>query len=142
MWYRMKGFVHFKIQRPIVAVFLLLCLTSSPCSAAAPSWRSLTPNQREALAPMVGQWDILPEIQRNRLLKTAKYYPKMTPEQKQRYHDRLEKWSKLTPEQREAARKRFRAFKKLPANERERICLLYTSPSPRDRQKSRMPSSA
>ena len=24
----------------------------------------------------------------------------------------------------------------------ERICLLYTSPSPRDRQKSRMPSSA
>ena len=26
--------------------------------------------------------------------------------------------------------------------EQERICLLYTSPSPRDRQKSRMPSSA
>ena len=26
--------------------------------------------------------------------------------------------------------------------ERRRICLLYTSPSPRDRQKSRMPSSA
>ena len=25
---------------------------------------------------------------------------------------------------------------------REEICLLYTSPSPRDRQKSRMPSSA
>ena len=24
----------------------------------------------------------------------------------------------------------------------DRICLLYTSPSPRDRQKSRMPSSA
>ena len=27
-------------------------------------------------------------------------------------------------------------------SERERGCLLYTSPSPRDRQKSRMPSSA
>ena len=26
--------------------------------------------------------------------------------------------------------------------EQSRICLLYTSPSPRDRQKSRMPSSA
>ena len=26
--------------------------------------------------------------------------------------------------------------------EREKGCLLYTSPSPRDRQKSRMPSSA
>ena len=38
---------------------------------------------------------------------------------------------------------------KVPADETERavsealeICLLYTSPSPRDRQKSRMPSSA
>ena len=28
------------------------------------------------------------------------------------------------------------------ANERQKTCLLYTSPSPRDRQKSRMPSSA
>ena len=27
-------------------------------------------------------------------------------------------------------------------NSRSDICLLYTSPSPRDRQKSRMPSSA
>ena len=28
------------------------------------------------------------------------------------------------------------------ANEMNKYCLLYTSPSPRDRQKSRMPSSA
>ena len=27
-------------------------------------------------------------------------------------------------------------------DKQDRICLLYTSPSPRDRQKSRMPSSA
>ena len=31
---------------------------------------------------------------------------------------------------------------KLEESERLQICLLYTSPSPRDRQKSRMPSSA
>ena len=30
----------------------------------------------------------------------------------------------------------------LPEKQEDRICLLYTSPSPRDRQKSRMPSSA
>ena len=37
-------------------------------------------------------------------------------------------------------------FKELPITKKKRIhfhsCLLYTSPSPRDRQKSRMPSSA
>ena len=30
----------------------------------------------------------------------------------------------------------------LPKEVKDSICLLYTSPSPRDRQKSRMPSSA
>ena len=35
-----------------------------------------------------------------------------------------------------------RDFKLERDNEKYRICLLYTSPSPRDRQKSRMPSSA
>ena len=34
------------------------------------------------------------------------------------------------------------AAKEFPGIETYRTCLLYTSPSPRDRQKSRMPSSA
>ena len=40
---------------------------------------------------------------------------------------------------------RFRgehALRRYPSGEERCICLLYTSPSPRDRQKSRMPSSA
>ena len=32
--------------------------------------------------------------------------------------------------------------KEISMQRRNRLCLLYTSPSPRDRQKSRMPSSA
>ena len=34
------------------------------------------------------------------------------------------------------------AFTRKAAEEARKSCLLYTSPSPRDRQKSRMPSSA
>ena len=37
---------------------------------------------------------------------------------------------------------RFRALSTVPAGGNFDTCLLYTSPSPRDRQKSRMPSSA
>ena len=37
---------------------------------------------------------------------------------------------------------RFLVFSDIPNNRMLRCCLLYTSPSPRDRQKSRMPSSA
>jgi Protein of unknown function (DUF3106) len=118
---RMNSFVRGQTPNLLVSVFMLLCLICVPGSAAAQSWRSLTPTQREALAPMVQQWDTLPELQRHRLLETAEHYPQLTPIQKQRYHDRLEKWSKLTPEQREAARQKYRAFKKLPAKEREKV---------------------
>ena len=41
----------------------------------------------------------------------------------------------------EALNETYNNNKQLNA-ERENICLLYTSPSPRDREKSRMPSSA
>lgn len=132
----MKSFVHVQMQNHVVAVFLLLCLTIAPNSAAAQSWRSLTPTQREALAPMVQQWDTLPELQRHRLLETAKHYSQLTPEQKQRYHNRLEKWSKLTPEQREAARKKYRAFKKVPAEKREQVKQMVKEEQARKSQQS------
>ena len=38
--------------------------------------------------------------------------------------------------------KKFKVFVKDRSTGRVKNCLLYTSPSPRDRQKSRMPSSA
>ena len=41
-----------------------------------------------------------------------------------------------------AGRNKGGSFNFATSNEMWRACLLYTSPSPRDRQKSRMPSSA
>ena len=47
------------------------------------------------------------------------------------------------------ARRRRKALKEsmeillnMPPNDKDKACLLYTSPSPRDRTRSRMPSSA
>ena len=42
----------------------------------------------------------------------------------------------------DAAHAAFKEWGKTDITTRSNICLLYTSPSPRDRQKSRMPSSA
>ena len=39
-------------------------------------------------------------------------------------------------------KKQLKAFEKVEKKERNLSCLLYTSPSPRDRTRSRMPSSA
>ena len=49
----------------------------------------------------------------------------------------LKKWIEIVKEQNFVERKEVVRFLK-----DEYSCLLYTSPSPRDRQKSRMPSSA
>lgn len=103
----------------IIAV--LLCMASTTASASTVPWRSLTPVQQEALAPLAQQWDTLPELQQHRLLKSAKRYPHLTPEKKQRFHNNLTVWSKLTPEQRKAAREKYRAFNKVPAEKREQV---------------------
>lgn len=105
----------------LIVAFLLLCLAGTTASAATVTWRSLTPAQQEALAPLAQQWDTLPEVQQRRLLKTTKRYPQLTPEQKQRFLNRLTVWSKLTPEQRKAAREKYRAFKKVPPETREQV---------------------
>ncbi|MHB0925029.1 MAG: DUF3106 domain-containing protein [Gallionellaceae bacterium] len=117
-----NSYYLFKSMRNLAIIaFLLMGLTSTPAGAATTSWRSLTPAQQEALAPLSQQWDSLPEQQQHRLLKTAKRYPNLTPEQKSRFRDRLEAWSKLTPEQRNAAREKYRAFSKVPAEHREQV---------------------
>lgn len=108
-----------RTRNAVIAACLLLCMTGA--SAAVATWRSLSPAQHEALAPLAQQWDTLPEVQQLRLLKTAKRYPHLTPEQKRRFRDRLTVWSKLTPEQRKAAREKYRAFKKVPAEKREQV---------------------
>ena len=52
----------------------------------------------------------------------------------------LQEWSDLTAAIHEAAGQIYRAVSENTAD--AEACLLYTSPSPRDRTRSRMPSSA
>lgn len=110
-----------RARHSAIAVFLLLCFAGVTANAATAPWRSLSPVQQEALAPLAQQWDTLPEVQQLRLLKSAKRYSHLTPEQKQRFRNRLTAWSKLTPEQRKAAREKYRAFKKVPAEKQEQV---------------------
>ena len=57
-------------------------------------------------------------------------YDAKLPEDERTEHDSIEKWRLL------------RHLSRLDLKHFSHTCLLYTSPSPRDRQKSRMPSSA
>lgn len=109
-------------MKRVLSAFALLCALNAPAAIAAPHyWRTLTPVQQEALAPMSQQWDALPEAQQHHLLKVAKHYPDLSMEGKQRFLSRLGAWSRLSPEQRQAARDKYRAFSKVPEEKRNQV---------------------
>ena len=111
---------HSQLNRLIIAI-LLGTLPSITVYAAKQPWSTLTPLQKEALAPVDKQWDTMPEKQQKRLLATTKSYPQLSPELKQRFHTRLMEWSKLTPEQRNLAREKFKAFSKIPPDKQAEV---------------------
>ena len=92
-----------------------------PAQATTQSWKTLTPLQQEALAPIAPEWNKLPQKQRKRLLATAKSYQKLSPDQKQRFQTRLAEWVKLSQEQRNKARETHKAFSKLPPDIKEDV---------------------
>jgi hypothetical protein len=108
------------IQSLVLALGISFLLSFSAYAAKMP-WTTLTPMQKEALAPIAQQWDTLPDKQQKRLLATTKRYPKLSPNEKQLFLTRLTDWSKLTPEQRDRAREKYKAFSKLAPEKREEV---------------------
>jgi len=110
-------------RRLLAAITLAFCLLAQDSAIAAqetrqPTWIELSQEQKQILAPVSGQWDAMPALQRKRLLGVAKGYPKMKPEEQQRIQRRLKDWSKLTPEERAQARKKYEKLKQLPPEKR------------------------
>lgn len=99
---------------------LLIC---SPTLAQAPAggllWSQLSPQQREALAPLAGQWGGMPAENKRKWLEIADRYPQLSPEGKARLQARMSEFSQLTPEQRRTARENFQRAYQLPRESRE-----------------------
>ena len=132
----LKSAVEFKALIPphercydCLAKFISLCLVllsfnvaeGAQTSAKQPMWAQISSEQQKILAPLAGEWDRLPDYQRQRILVAAKRYPQMTPEQQRRFSSRLREWSHLTLEQRNLARSRFREFQSLPPKKQAEI---------------------
>ena len=113
-----------KLSRAIRLLTAIVCvstLLSTPAQAATQTWKTLTPAQQEALAPIAQEWDKLPQKQQKRLIATAKRYPKLNPDQKQRFQTRLSDWVKLSQEQRNKAREKHKVISRLPPGKREEV---------------------
>jgi hypothetical protein len=104
-------------------------------SVAHPSWRELSPEQRDALGPLAGDWDKFDADRKTKWLQIAAKYPNMSPEGKQRFHERMPQLAKLTPEQRQTTRENFQHAYSLPPDQRQALTQKYQG-LPEERKKA------
>lgn len=113
---------------------MLLLGSQAAAQSGGPTWSQLTPQQREALAPLAAEWAGMPADRKLKWLDIASRYPRMSPEGKAHLQARMAEFSKLTPEQRQTARENFQRAYELPRESRESAVQQYQA-LPDDRKK-------
>jgi hypothetical protein len=99
-------------------------------AGGGPNWKQLSPQQREALAPLAGQWATMPADSKRKWIEIADKYPQLSAEGKARMHARMAEFARLTPEQRRTARENFQRAYELPLESRESALQQYKALPP------------
>ncbi|MDR7268440.1 hypothetical protein J2X20_001069 [Pelomonas saccharophila] len=102
--------------------------------AAVPNWQSLTPTQRELLAPLAKDWDKLGPNQRSKWLNATPRLATLPEPELARLHERMRDWAYLTPAERVDARVSFQVAKQVDAEERQAKWEAYQALPPEKRQ--------
>jgi len=107
----------------VVAVALGLAFLA-PAHAVVPSlkqptWTELSPEQKQVLAPLAGEWDKLESWRRKKWLGITQRFYGMKPEEQARIQRRMVEWVKLSPDDRKLAREKFKNLQKAPPEHQE-----------------------
>ena len=108
---------------PAVAQPPAASAVAAPVAKAAPVgplWHELTPQQRQILTPVAGEWNGFSRPKKHRLLNVAKRYPDMSPAEQLKIQARLPHWTELPQTTRDEARNNMKKLLQLPPDERKR----------------------
>lgn len=86
-------------------------------SSSGPSWRDITPAQRQVLTPLRDRWDTMGALAKRRWLVLADRYPQMDESERNKLFSRMNTWASLSAQQRNQARLNFESTKRLSAEE-------------------------
>lgn len=86
-----------------------------------PTWAELTPEQKQILQPLSGEWDKLESYRQKKWLGIAQRYPALNPEEQARVQRRMKDWVRLSPEERKVAREKYKNLQKAPPEHKEAI---------------------
>ena len=78
-------------------------------------WQSLSPAQRQALAPLEREWPSIDAQRKQKWLQIADRYPSLPPQERARITERMDEWARLTPAERGEMRLRFQEAQQVPA---------------------------
>lgn len=163
-----------KPSRPLVCALFVFALGSgvgalpavaqrapaSATSAAPHPWSTLSPAQRDLLAPMQPRWDSIPPRHQAHMLERAKrwetfgpeeqaavrkhleHWEQMTPDERKRVRDNQRKFRELSPAQRAQLHETFKRFQQLPPAERDKLLREWRALPPKQRLRWSMPASA
>lgn len=109
-------------------------LPSVSALAPAPTWQSLTPAQRQLLAPLANDWDQLGPTQRSKWLNATPRLAALPAAELGRLHERMRDWAHLTPSERANARVSFQVAKQVDAEQRQAKWEAYQALPPEKRQ--------
>ena len=84
-------------------------------------WNSLSPEQRNMLAPLQSTWDQMPQRRQARMLDRAKHWETLDPDQRAAIRRHIEHWQQMTPEERKNARANMRKFHQLSPAQRKQL---------------------
>ena len=86
-------------------VILLAAGAAFAQASGSMAWKSLTPAQRSALAPLERDWSRIDGPRQEKWLEVANRFPGLPPEEQQRLQQRMVEWGRQSPHQRGAARR-------------------------------------
>ena len=92
---------------------------SAKVDTSGPAWSKLTPQQRQALAPLERDWPTIDGPRKAKWLDVVTRFPALPPEEQQRVQARMAEWARLTPAERGQARLSFQESKQLSREEKQ-----------------------
>lgn len=95
-------------------------VAKAPAAAvlAKPLWVSLSPAQKTALEPLVGEWDRMEAPRKQKWLEIANRFASMKPDEQARVHEKMREWVKMTPDERRLVRENYTKAKKLDVTQK------------------------
>jgi hypothetical protein len=101
-----------------LGLLLVLLGAAGPAVADPAAWEVLTPEQRQALAPLQRDWSTLDASRRSKWLEVAARFSHLSADDQRRLQERMTQWARLTPAERERARLQFQESRQLPTDEK------------------------